>query len=267
MNRNATFPGTSPYARSRENQTVTTKPAIEAKLRRAVGDAAFDAIPDAAPRKAAGASGAQGGCGGPGAAKRSPRSPARRPRRYREKVFGDGRPLPLDRNAKARIMTLAKALMHPTEAGKHWGLVTAKAFEVLKALLWGFHNTRSGRCYPSYEAIAAAAGVARSTVAEAIKALEAAGLLTWVNRLTRIWESELDIFGQWTARRRMIRTSNGYRFIDPRPSKSEFPSGTINQDISREPLLSNGISQIQPQAASSSLNNALARLEATVKIE
>jgi hypothetical protein len=49
---------------------------------------------------------------------------------------------------------------------------------------------------------------ARSTVAEAIKALEAAGLLTWVNRLTRIWESELDMFGQWTTRRRMIRTSS-----------------------------------------------------------
>ncbi|MGO8842966.1 MAG: hypothetical protein ACLQF1_18070 [Methyloceanibacter sp.] len=34
---------------------------------------------------------------------------AKRPRR--EKVFGDGRPRPLDRNAKARIMTLARALM------------------------------------------------------------------------------------------------------------------------------------------------------------
>jgi Helix-turn-helix domain len=85
-------------------------------------------------------------------------------------------------------MTLAKALMRPTEEGEHCRLVTAKAFEVLKPLLWGFHNARSGRCFPSYETIAAA-GLARSTVAEAIKALEAAGLLTWVNRLTRIWES------------------------------------------------------------------------------
>ena len=39
-----------------------------------------------------------------------------RPRR--EKVFGDGRPRPLDRNAKARIMHLARALMHRTEPGK-----------------------------------------------------------------------------------------------------------------------------------------------------
>jgi hypothetical protein len=43
-----------------------------------------------------------------------------RPRR--EKVFGDGRPLPLDRNAKVRIMTLVRALMRRTEPGKHYGL-------------------------------------------------------------------------------------------------------------------------------------------------
>ena len=58
--------------------------------------------------------------------------------------------------------------MRPTEKGKHWGLVTAKAFEVLKALLWCFHNVVSGKCFPSYETIAAAAGVARSTVDEAM---------------------------------------------------------------------------------------------------
>ena len=56
-----------------------------------------------------------------------------RPRR--EKVFGDGRPLPLDRNAKARITTLARALMRRTEKGKHYGQVTAKALAVLRAHL------------------------------------------------------------------------------------------------------------------------------------
>jgi DNA-binding FadR family transcriptional regulator len=55
---------------------------------------------------------------------------------------------------------------------------------VLGALLWAFHNTRSGICFPSYERIAERAGCARSTVAEAIKALEWAGVLTWQNRIT-----------------------------------------------------------------------------------
>ena len=42
--------------------------------------------------------------------------------------------------------------------------------------MWGFHNARSGLCFPSYEKIAERAGCARSTVAEAIKALEDGGL-------------------------------------------------------------------------------------------
>lgn len=53
-----------------------------------------------------------------------------RPRR--EKVLGDGRPRPLDRNAKARIMILARALLRRTEKGKAYGAITAKAFDVLE---------------------------------------------------------------------------------------------------------------------------------------
>ncbi|MBV9377079.1 MAG: helix-turn-helix domain-containing protein [Alphaproteobacteria bacterium] len=48
----------------------------------------------------------------------------------------------------------------------------------MEALLWGFHNSKSGCCFPSYEAIAAKAECARSTVADALKALEWAGVLT-----------------------------------------------------------------------------------------
>ena len=163
-------------------------------------------------------------------------------KRRREKVFGDGRPRALDRNAKVRVMTLARALTRRTEAGKHYGAVTAKALAVLEALLWGFHNARSGLCFPSYEKIAEKAGCARSTVYEAIKALEEAGLLSWVHRLTRIRERGPDLFGIWANRWRVIRTSNAYHFNDPRSggtsaalensSKSEFPSETRNQDIS-----------------------------------
>jgi hypothetical protein len=148
----------------------------------------------------------------------------------REKLFGEGRPVPLDRNAKARIMTLARALSHPTEKGKHYGVITAKFLNVLEALLWGFHNARSGLCFPSYETIAARAHVHRDTVYEAIHALEKAGILTWVNRIKRIREWGPDLFGRAMNHWRVVRTSNGYSFIDPKPSKSEFPTGTPNQD-------------------------------------
>ena len=179
-----------------------------------------------------------------------------------------GRPRPLDRNAKARIMTFARALMRRTEAGKAYGAITAKALAVLEALLWGFHNASSGLCFPSYEKIAERAGCARSTVAEAIKALEDAGLLTWVNRIVRIKERCEDLFGHFGTRTRVIRTSNGYQFADPKgaaskgfPSKSDFQSGTSIQESI--PLLATPTPlEIDPK---SDLGLSLARLKAALR--
>jgi Helix-turn-helix domain len=152
----------------------------------------------------------------------APRAARRRPSCPREKLFGNGRPVPLDREAKCRLMALVKALMHPTGKGKHWGEITAKARDVFEALLWGFHNARNGLCFPSYQTIAAKARCAVSTVAEAIKMLEAARLLTWCNRRARVRIGGVV---------KVVRVSNGYRFLDP-GSKSEFQSGTTNQDSS-----------------------------------
>ena len=157
----------------------------------------------------------------------------------REKVFGPGRAVPLDRNAKARIAVYARAWSaRNRQPRQHRGPITRAFLDVLEALLWGFHNSRSGVCFPSYERIAAAAECARSTVAEALKALEWAGVLTWQNRITRILVRERDLFGHWASRWRVIRTSNAYVFRDPKPQlagvpgcKSENPAGTPNQEI------------------------------------
>jgi hypothetical protein len=59
-------------------------------------------------------------------------------------------------------MTRAGALKQCTEKGKHYGLLTAKCRDALEALLWSFHNARSGLCFPSLEKIAEKAKVARS---------------------------------------------------------------------------------------------------------
>ena len=110
-------------------------------------------------------------------------------RRHREKAFGPGRAVPLDRNAKARIAAYARAWSARNRQPRQHttrGPVTRAFLDVLEALLWGFHNSRDGRCFPSYERIAEKAECARSTVAEALKALEWAGVLTWQNRITRI---------------------------------------------------------------------------------
>jgi hypothetical protein len=189
-------------------------------------------------------------------------APHLRPRR--EKVFGQGRPRALDRNAKVRIMARARALKVKTKKGQHYGAITAKDCDVLEALLWLFHNCKSGLCFPSYESIAAKAKCSRSHVGAAIKRLEAAGLLTWVNRLKRVREAGADLFGGDGVRVRVFRTSNGYRFNDPGaaavlgfPSKSKNQSGTSNQDS----FFNNAEPQRPKIDPDSSLSAALARFE------
>jgi hypothetical protein len=156
-------------------------------------------------------------------------------RRRREKVFGEGRCQPLDRNAKARIMVYARAWSaRHRRPGQHRGPLTRATLEVLEALLWGFHNSRDGRCFPSYETIAARAQCCRDTVYEAIRALEGAEILTWVNRLIRVQFRELDLFGRMVPRTRLIRTSNAYTFRDPLPC-AQVPQGREERAGGRAP--------------------------------
>jgi Helix-turn-helix domain len=154
----------------------------------------------------------------------------------------------------------AAAPAGPTPRSDHPHLL-----EVVQALLWGFHNSRSGVCFPSYDKIAEAAECARSTVAEALKALEWAGVLSWQNRITRILVRERDLFGQWASRWQVIRTSNAYVFRDPKPQpaaafgcKSENPPGTQNQEL-------NLLRPAPTPDPNSSLERALRRLGAGIE--
>jgi hypothetical protein len=157
----------------------------------------------------------------------------------RQKVFGSGHAVPLDRNAKCRIAAYARAWSaRNRRLGQHKGPITRTFLEVLQALLWGFHNSRSGCCFPSYEAIAAKAGCARSSVAEALKVLEWAGVLSWQHRITRMRERCTDLFSRISWQWRVHRRSNAYAFRDPqqqtaRPAayQSENQPRTQNQVI------------------------------------
>jgi hypothetical protein len=157
----------------------------------------------------------------------------------REKVFGPGTAVPLDRNAKIRIAAYARAwsARHRQER-QHHGPITMAFERVLMTLLWSFHPSRDGRCFPGYERIADQARCARSTVAEALKVLELAGVLTWQHRIARAVVRQRDLFGRWSSRWTVIRTSNAYVFRDPQPqlagvssAKSENHAGTQDQDV------------------------------------
>ena len=97
-----------------------------------------------------------------------------RPRR--EKIFGPAPSRRLDGNAKARLWAAAAAYNNANrQPHQHQGPLTWASLRVLRALLWRFHGADGGgRCFPSYERIAATAKCARSTVALAVRALEEA---------------------------------------------------------------------------------------------
>src|SRR5271169_5906282 len=91
-----------------------------------------------------------------------------RPRR--EKVFGTGPAIRLDRNGKYRLLAFADGWNAKNrQPGQHRGPITRAFMEILKVMLFGFHNDKDGRCFPSYEAIAARAKCNRDTVYEAIR--------------------------------------------------------------------------------------------------
>jgi Helix-turn-helix domain len=162
------------------------------------------------------------------------------PRPAREKVFR--RVLGSSLNQKAKKAIIRSVELYNAKnrkPGQHHGPITPAHLRVLNVMLWVFHNSRTGYCFPSYETIAAAAKCCRDTVYEAIKALAAADILTWVNRFDKIPTQCLGAFGRMFTRWQVIRTSNAYCFRDPLPCatecgsyKSENPTGTLNQELS-----------------------------------
>ena len=78
---------------------------------------------------------------------------------------------PLTREQRARLIFLAERMDANTrEPGKHGGCLKRTGLQVLRILLFHFHNVAYGRCDPSLDTIAKAAGMARSTVIAALNA-------------------------------------------------------------------------------------------------
>ncbi len=165
----------------------------------------------------------------------------------RTKVFSDGRQDPVGRSDRGRIIWIA-------ETHRRFGRITRAAVDVLRALIYVFANAHDGRCFPSYERLAEAAGCHTATVGRVLPALERVGLISWVNRLVRVRE-RVDLgrgVVRWNVR--VVRTSNAYDFPQARktpaiPRKAHDARGT---NIEVFPALGAG--------AESPLMGALARL-------
>jgi len=167
----------------------------------------------------------------------------------RQKVFGAALPNSCDRNEKARLLFRLRSFNHRARTrGQHGGPIPHAHVNVLWAIV-SFCG-RAGLIFPSYEAIAARANVARSTVALAIRNLEAHGFITWANRL---WRAQVD------GRRRVFRTSNTY-MLTGFLSKSDYLPGPIREAVIARPKQGAGRVRI----AESRLGEALARLGGTI---
>jgi hypothetical protein len=115
----------------------------------------------------------------------------------RPKAFiGTEKRVPLDREAKVRIQALARARHHAKR-------ITDDAWFLVMALLWTFHNAKTGACYPSRKRLAQEVACSERNVARVIARLELLKMISWTRCLKR------DRNGA------SITAANGYVLIDP----------------------------------------------------
>src|SRR4051794_38468612 len=119
----------------------------------------------------------------------------------------------MDRAHAWRLLAHAEALERDTRCpGKHGGCLKRTGLDVLRALLRHFYSYRHGTCFPSYEAIARAAGCCVETVRKAIRRLEAAGIISTLRRkvvtsfVSRVHRIRFDV---------AVQTSNSNAFAMP----------------------------------------------------
>ena len=156
----------------------------------------------------------------------------------RKKVFAMAGRAPLDRNTKVRVR--ARAPMRrtepregPTARSRRRRLPCCRRCCGASTTLAQANASLATRRSPS------APACARSTVAEAIRALERAGVLTWVNRIKQVREYMSGLFGKTSAWRWAVqRSSNSYSFNDPASSKSDFQTRTPAQQLSERKIAS-----------------------------
>ena len=180
---------------------------------------------------------------------------------HRGSQFGppDGRRL--DRNLVAKILFLAEALDRRTRGPRqHGGLLKAKGLDVLRALLRRFYSHRDGTCFPSYDAIAEAAGCCRATVAAKLRILEQLGIVETIRR---------KVIASFTSRAHRVRfdvavqTSNSYRFnlpITDRPTHGDLGLPLLKpkqvNETSSVSAASEAESKFQPETSSEILKKA-----------
>jgi hypothetical protein len=130
-----------------------------------------------------------------------------------------------------------------------------KGLDVLRALLRRFYSHRDGTCFPSYDAIAEAAGCCRATVAAKLRILEQLGIVETIRRkvvasfMSRVHRIRFDV---------AVQTSNSYRFNLPIADRGQHGDCAL-------PLLKQTESKDQPETSQKILNTLPTDLAAALK--
>lgn len=137
----------------------------------------------------------------------------------------------IDRNDRFRIKIAARIYDRQTHKPRqHGGELGLVGLAVLDALLFVFLNMQTGRCDPSFETIAAAAGCCPRAAKDAMDRLEAAGFIVRqrriiVTRHAKQWPSGKVFFVD-----RAQQITNAYRLNFPfrfRPALGDLEPGSL----------------------------------------
>jgi hypothetical protein len=131
---------------------------------------------------------------------------------------------PISTKARALVMDRAEALERRTKAkGKRDGVLGQSALMILRALLFHFLDTKSGKLDPSYIKIHKQTGFCVQTIAVALKRLEDAGILEIQRRIARkvnkVWSDLNRRFFELVS---IEQQSNAYMVNVPVPDRTEF---------------------------------------------
>jgi hypothetical protein len=109
---------------------------------------------------------------------------------------------PMPKRQAVRLWHDARRFERQTrQPNRQDGAIGRNGLAILQALLFDFLNYRSGALYPSWSAIARAAGISERSVGRGLAKLKAAGVLHWLRRCVEEW-----IDGRFTLRQQ----SNAY---------------------------------------------------------
>lgn len=127
---------------------------------------------------------------------------------WKDSTTDELRFVPLPKKEAARRWHKARRFDRQTHTpGKHGGAIGRTGLAVLYVLLFDFLDYATGRLDPSYDAIAAKAGVCRRAVVEKVKQLRDLGLLHWQRRSRH----DKDEAGRF----RLMQETNAYAVLPP----------------------------------------------------